>query len=121
MISLAVLPYVPKTKDNCCCEDPGPPLDMPIEYYILSVVLMIVVVIFVYRYLRKEGGLDEGDWVGTIIFTSPLIFIPGLNSFVLILLAIIATVWLLFSAVCWFTKKKIKISDENFRFKRSKR
>ena len=85
-----------------------PPLDMPMEYYILSVVLMIVVVIFVYRYLRKEGGLDEGDLGGTIIFTSPLIFIPGLNSFVLMLLAIIATVWLLFSAVCWLTKKKDK-------------
>ena len=108
MINLAVLPYVPKTKDNCCCEDLGPPLDIPIEYYILSVVLMIVVVIFVYRYLRKEGGLDEGDLVGTFIFTSPLIFIPGLNSFVLMLLAIIATVWLLFSAVCWLTKKKDK-------------
>lgn len=57
MISLAVLPYVPKTKDRCCCEDQGPPLDIPIEYYILSFILMIVVVIFVYRYLRKEGGL----------------------------------------------------------------
>lgn len=108
MINIAVLPYVPKTKDKCCCEDQGPPLDIPIEYYILSVVLMIVVVIFLYRYLRKEGGLDEGDWVGTIIFTSPLIFIPGLNSFVLMLLAIIATVWILFSAVCWLTKKKDK-------------
>lgn len=110
MISLAVLPYVPKTKDKCCCcEDQGPPLDIPTEYYILSVILMLFVVIFAYRYLRKEGGLDEGDLGGTIIFTSPLIFIPGLNSFVLIvlmLLAIIATVWLLFSAVCWLTKKK---------------
>lgn len=105
MINLAVFPYVPKTKDNCCCEDQGPPLDIPIEYYILSVVLMIVVVIFVYRYLRKEGGLDEGDLVGTFIFTSPLIFIPGLNSFVLRLLAILATVCLLFYAICWLIKK----------------
>ena len=115
MINLAVLPYVPKTKDKCCCcEDQGPPLDIPTEYYILSVVLMIVVVIFVYMYLRKEGGLDEGDLGGTIIFTSPLIFIPGLNSFVLMLLTIIATVWLLFSAICWLVKK-IEIWRQNLK------
>lgn len=114
MINLAVLPYVPRTKDRCCCEDQGSPLDIPIGYYILSVVLMIVVVIFVYRYLRKEGGLDEGDLGGTLIFTSPLIFIPGLNSFVLMLLAIIATVWLLFSAICWLAKK-IEIWRQNLK------
>lgn len=115
MINLVVLPYVPKTKDNCyCCEDQGPPLDIPTEYYILSVILMLVVVIFVYRYLRKEGGLDEGDLGGTIIFTSPLIFIPGLNSFVLMILAIIATVWLLLSAICWLFKK-IEIWRQNLK------
>lgn len=105
MISLAVLPYVPKRKHNCCCEEEQTPLDMPIEYYILSVILMIIVATFVYRYLRREGGLDEGDLLGFIIFSSPFILIPGLNSFVIMLIVIIVTAWLLFSLIAWLIKK----------------
>lgn len=60
MINLAVLPYVPKTKDKCCCEDQGPPLDIPTEYCILSVILMLFVVIFAYSrdlFLKEQKDL----------------------------------------------------------------
>ena len=105
MIILAVLPYVPKTKDKCSCEEEQTPLYISIGYYILYAILMIIVAILVYRYLRREGGLDEEDLLGFCIFTSPLILIPGLNSFVLMLLAMIATAWLLFSLIAWLIKK----------------
>lgn len=111
MISiLAILPYVPKRKDNCCCENQEP-LDIPIEYYLLSVALMIIVAIFVYRYLRKEGGLDEGDLVGFCIFSSPFILIPGLNSFILMLitiLIIVGAILILIMNIINIIKKLIK-------------
>lgn len=106
MISLVVFPYVPKTKDKCCCcEKSIPPAEIPIEFYILSVVLIIVAAVFVYRFLRKEDVLDEDDLVGFCIFSSPLILTPGLNSFVLMLFAIIATAWLIFTLIMWVIKK----------------
>jgi len=106
MISLAVFPYVPKTKDKCCCcENQEPGAEIPIETYILSVVLMIVVAIFVYRYQRREGELDKEDLGGFCIVSSVLILTPGLNSFALIIVAIIATAWLIFTLITWIIKK----------------
>lgn len=106
MISLVVFPYVPKTKDKCCCcENKEPGAEIPIETYILSVVLMIVVAIFVYRYLRREGGLDKEDLGGFCIVSSIFILIPGLNSFALMIVAIIATAWIIFTLIMWIIKK----------------
>lgn len=103
---LAILPihYVPRRSCNCCCENQKP-LDIPIEYYIISVILMTVVAIFVYRYISKEVDLDKNDLIFFCILFSPFILIPGLNSFALLLVAIAVIAWTILSLIMWIIKK----------------
>lgn len=103
---LAILPisYVPRRSCNCCCEDQKA-FDLPIEYYIISVILMTIVAIFVYRYISKEVDLDKKDLIFFCIIFSPFILIPGLNSFSLLLVAIAVTAGLILSLIMWIIKK----------------
>lgn len=104
ILAILPIPYVPMRRHNCCCEDQKP-IDIPIEYYIISVILMTVVAIFVYRYISKEVDLDKNDLIFFCIIFSPFILIPGLNSFALLLVAIIATAWAILSLIMWIIKK----------------
>lgn len=110
ILAILPIPYVPRRSCNCCCEDQKP-LDIPIEYYIISVILMTVVAIFVYRYISKEVDLDKNDLIFLCTIFSPFILIPGLNSFALLLVAIVVTVSLILSLIMWIIKKLKKITN----------
>ena len=104
ILAILQIPYVPRRSCNCCCEDQKP-LDIPIEYYIISVILMTVVAIFVYRYMSKEVDLDKNDLIFFCIISSPFILIPGLNSFALLLVAIAVIALTILSSIMWIIKK----------------
>lgn len=104
ILAILPIPYVPRRSCNCCCEDQKP-LDIPIEHYIISVILMTIVAIFVYRYISKEVDLDKNDLIFFCIIFSPFILIPGLNSFALLLVAIAITASLILSLIMWVIKK----------------
>lgn len=104
ILAILPIPYVPRRSCNCCCEDQKA-FDLPIEYYIISVILMTIVAIFVYRYISNEVDLDKKDLIFFCIILSSFILIPGLDSFSLLLVAIAVTAGLILSLIMWIIKK----------------